>query len=419
MQTFCLGAKQLQPQHTGVHINEDLTVMLDQFKIDKSKIVSVTTDSGANIVAAVRLLLGSSRFHVPCLAHILNLVVQKATDEIPQFQAIREKIKAIVTYFKRSNVAMDDLRAEQAREGKSEGTFLYLIQDIMTRWNSTFYAFQRFVLLSGYIGKILLSSKHKNAPVMLTPMEVDIVRDYITVLKPFEAATKEISGEKYVTASMVIPIVNCVRGQLRKTTPESGTARVLKSRLEEKMNGRVSDLEKRELLAVATVLDPRFKKIHFQSAVNAASAIAAISREVRQQLRILDEQHSNGSSNDETVTDPDNLWSIHDKEAAKNTPGSPSLTGHSLPNELKLYLQQPFQARSSNPIKFWRDSKNAFPGTYRVAKKYFTVLGTSVSSERTVSRLNYVASDSRSRLTSTHTDMLVFLGSIDEQLWFS
>lgn len=418
MHSFCLGARQLQPHHTAIHINEDLVQMLDQFKIDKSKIVSVTTDGGANIVAAVRILLGSSKFHIPCLAHMINLVVQNGTDAVPEFKEISEKVKALVTYFKRSNVAMDDLRAEQAREGKSEGKFLYLIQDVMTRWNSTFYALQRFVTLSGHIGKILLLSKHKNAPPMLTPMEVDIVRDCIVVLKPFEAATKEISGEKYVTASMVIPIVNCVRGQLRKTLPESETAKQLKSQLEEKMHRRMADLEKVELLAIATVLDPRFKKLHFQSAVNASSAIACISREVRHQLHALDEQLSS-SSNDEAPADPNNLWSIHDKEAAKNTPESPSLTGHSLPHELKLYLQQPFQARTSNPIKFWQDSKNAFPGTYRVAMKYLTVLGTSVPSERTVSRLNYVASDNRSRLTSAHTDMLVFLGSLDEKLWFA
>ncbi|XP_046746402.1 zinc finger BED domain-containing protein 4-like [Diprion similis] len=418
MQSFCLGAKQLQPHHPAIHIKEDLKVMLDQFKVDKSKIVSAPTDGGANILAAVRILLGSSRLHIPCLAHMINLVVQNSIDAVPEFKEICEKVKALVTYFKRSNVAMDDLRAEQAREEESEGTFLYLIQDLMTRWNPTFHALHRFITLSGYIGKILLLGKHKNAPPMLTPMEVDVVRDCIAVLKPFEIATKEISGEKYVTVSMVISIINFVRGQLQKTSPESATAKKLKFQLEDKMNRRMADLEKVELLAVSTVLDPRFKKLHFQSAINASTAIAVISREVRHQLHALDEQLSS-SFIDEAPPDPKNLWSIHDKEAAKNAPESPSLTGHSLPHELKLYLQQPFQARTSNPIKFWRDGKNAFPGTYRVTMKYLTVLGTSVPSERTVSRLNYVASDSRSRLTAVHTDMLVFPGSLDEKLWFA
>lgn len=51
----------------SIHVREE-------FEIDKNKIVSITTDDGANIVLAVRLFLGDNH-RMPCMAHVLNLVV--------------------------------------------------------------------------------------------------------------------------------------------------------------------------------------------------------------------------------------------------------------------------------------------------------------------------------------------------------
>ncbi|KAL1488748.1 hypothetical protein ABEB36_014547 [Hypothenemus hampei] len=75
--------------------------------------------------------------------------------------------------------------SEQRKEGKTDGTFLYLIQEVPTRWNSTFHCLQRFILLSGLVGKILLSPQHKKAPPMLTPQECSEVEDVLKVLAPF------------------------------------------------------------------------------------------------------------------------------------------------------------------------------------------------------------------------------------------
>ncbi|KAL7638707.1 UNVERIFIED_CONTAM: hypothetical protein RMT77_010240 [Armadillidium vulgare] len=416
--SVCLGVKQLQPQHTAEDIAEDLNSMLDTWRINKLNIVSVKTDAGANIVAAVRSMF-SGNLHVPCFAHNINLVVTKAIEKVPRFTEIKNKVKAIINYFRHSNVAMDDLRAEEKKEGRTEGTFLFPIQDVVTRWNSTYYSLERFVLLSGHIAKILLSSKHCKAPTMTTTEELLAIQEAIELLKPFESATKELSGEKYLTASMVIPMCNCLRKKMDKINPKSSAILMLKQTLCSQINERLGVLEKNELLAAATILDLRFKKLHFQSFLIAANIIHKISQEVLENLKILGNQsppqiEDPTLKNDTTNVD---LWDVHEEEAAKNTPNPPILVQGSMPNEVKLYLNQPFLPRKFDPLKFWIDSKNAFPAMFMVAMKYFTVNATSVPSERTVSLLNNVCSDERNRLTSDHLNQLVFLGALEDKFW--
>lgn len=74
-----------------------------------------------------------------------------------------------------------------------------------TRWNATYYMICRFVDLEtsvrGTIGLL------DNIPDAIKPDEWIILQELIKVLKPFEETTNEISDQKYMTASLVIVIV--------------------------------------------------------------------------------------------------------------------------------------------------------------------------------------------------------------------
>ncbi|XP_046388778.1 zinc finger BED domain-containing protein 4-like [Ischnura elegans] len=352
--------------------------------------------------------------HVSCLAHNINLVMTKALGAKEEVVKVIEKIKRIVAYFKHSNVAQDHLREEQKKEGKSEGTYLYLKQEVPTRWNSTFYCIERFALLSPIVGKILLSPSHKDAPPMPTAEELDIMGDVVEVLAPFEASTKQISGDKYISGNLVIPMCNCICIALSKINVNNSVAGELLQKLREQIKKRLDPLEENPLLAAATILDPRFKKIHFKSPINAAKAVTQLRDEIKAALR------SQGSLSPPIVTNQqntDDLWSVHDTLAAESFDGIPDPQDGSLPTEFKLYLNQPLLSRSLNPIQFWKDRRNAFPAMYEVAMKYLTVVGASVASERVVSLLNFLSSDHRSRLTPDHINQLIFLGSIDDDFW--
>lgn len=59
----------------------------------------------------------------------------------------------------------------------------------------------RFLDLRNAVSEILI--RHKTAQPMLTGM------------RPLEAATKEISGDKYCSSSKVIPLVHCMISKLK------------------------------------------------------------------------------------------------------------------------------------------------------------------------------------------------------------
>lgn len=150
----------------GAHsyIRECFEDIIKEFSIEKTSIHSMTTDGGSNIVSAVKKFLGDNK-RIPCMAHLINLIVDAALTKDAPVLEIANQVKSIVTYFKQSVNAMDELRAEQHSQ-KKEGEVLTLIQSVSTRWNSCLDMLERFNKLSAIVAKIL--SGRRNAPDMLT-----------------------------------------------------------------------------------------------------------------------------------------------------------------------------------------------------------------------------------------------------------
>lgn len=94
-----------------------------------------------------------------------------------EIKTLCEKVKTLVTFFKYSVAAIDELR-------KFED--LKLIQNVGTKWNSTYYMLERFITLSERIGSILL--KYPKTPTMLSASDLQLAREIILVLKPLEIA---------------------------------------------------------------------------------------------------------------------------------------------------------------------------------------------------------------------------------------
>lgn len=70
LKSHCLAVAELKEKHTAQYISEVFDKILSDWQINKSKIVTVVTDNGANVVAAVNKTFGKSR-HTPCFAHTI------------------------------------------------------------------------------------------------------------------------------------------------------------------------------------------------------------------------------------------------------------------------------------------------------------------------------------------------------------
>lgn len=377
------------------------------------------------MVAAVKKFLEDGK-RIPCMAHLLNLIVDGATrDNAPVLQ-IANRVKAIVTYFKQSVNAMDDLRAEQEGQ-KKEGEVLTLIQSVSTRWNSCLDMLERFNTLSAIVAKILAT--RRNAPDMITSSELSVIRDLIILLTPFKQATEEISGDQYVTSSLAIPIANLLQKGLEEVKPFTEFGVAVQKSLLNLVIAKLEPLERHLHLAIATILDPRFKRIHFNSALAVSTAITALSKEIRLEHRRRGQLSPELRPTTTTTTIIPNsensspsLWSGHEKImidiAAAVATSSLLSTSDGMPSELKQYLDQPIIPRKENPTKFWFDCRHFTPVLSDIALKYLISPASSVSSERVASAVNLAVPNNRSRLTAEHVNQRVFLMSVSDKYWF-
>lgn len=252
---------------------------------------------------------------------------------------------------------------------------------------------------------------------MLTREELDLLQDIVSVLKPIENVITECSGDTYVTSSLIIPIIRCMTIAIRTRTLCTEIGQQFQEKLLAESHRRFKDYESRELLAISTILDPRFKRMHFQKPLLAATAVTKINTIIKTAL------HQNVNPITLTMEDENNsqiannsVWSFHDKLiVSENSMISPDC--HDLTLELKQYLNQPVISRFENAIEYWDKLKVAYPTLHSCALKYLSIVGTSVPSERLFSKAGAIKAERRSRLTGDRLNALVFLSSLDKEYW--
>ncbi|KAJ8963767.1 hypothetical protein NQ317_019029, partial [Molorchus minor] len=140
-----------------------------------------------------------------------------------------------------------------------------LIQDVSTRWNSTFFMVKRFVELEEPI-KTTVAVISKDMPI-ISVEEWDFLKEVTKILKPMETVTNIISGEKYVTASSVIILTHGMTDVYKNLRTETITA-LSTEIIDSILNGiqkRLGDLENSNSLINTTILDPRYKDIGFSN----------------------------------------------------------------------------------------------------------------------------------------------------------
>ncbi|CAH1107495.1 unnamed protein product [Psylliodes chrysocephalus] len=426
LETVTLTAQRMYQAHTADYIQECFENIIKEFLIEKKSIHSMTTDGGSNMVSAVKKFLGDNK-RIPCMPHLINLIVDAALskDNAPVLE-LANQVKSIVTYFKQSVNAMDELRAEQQSLQKKEGEVLTLIQSVSTRWNSCLDMLERFNKLSAIVAKIL--SGRRNAPDMLTSSQLNVIRELITLLAPFKQATEDISGDHYVSASLAIPITNLLSQGLEHEKPSTVLGIAVKTSLLQGVTTRLRPLEENLYLAKATILDPRFKRMHFSSALAVSKAISELSDEIRAEHRRRGQLSPDlntatiAETQNSVTSESESLWSRHEKllvAAASNNATNVASRTNRMPNELKQYLDAPNISRKENPIKFWIDTRHFTPVLSNLGLKYLTPTASSVPSERVASAVNLAVPNNRSRLTAEHIKSRVFLLSLPDKYWFA
>ena len=242
-----LSVEELQASHTGSNICEKFNAMLIKWKIEKAKVHLVLRDNASNMDKAMR---DAGVATYGCFAHSLQLVVNNGMLSQKSVSDLLAVCRQIVGHFKRSTIAYDKLNEIQRSLGLPEH---HLKQGEPTWWNSSLY-----MLKSVMEQKMALAAYGANGNVsVLTSSQLDTATKVINILTPIEEITKNISADSS-TISQIIPLVRGLMKVLAEQDDDHGV-RNMKRKMLELLNVRSADIENVEFLALATLLDPRYK----------------------------------------------------------------------------------------------------------------------------------------------------------------
>ncbi|GLV45959.1 hypothetical protein CBL_20666 [Carabus blaptoides fortunei] len=168
-------------------------------------------------------------------------------------------------------------------------------------------------------------------------MENEILKEIKELLSPSETATRDISGDRYMTISIAIPIENNIHNKIMDFTPTSNSARLLKTTLLSEINKRFGSIEQIFTLSVATILDPRFKTLYFKNPEDVAKSTNEIKKILQIALTIpASSDSSNENSSKETASC--SLFDLHSK-LVQQSQKKKSTLNTDMPDQLAMYLR--------------------------------------------------------------------------------
>lgn len=419
MQAYVLQTCSFQGQHSADNICSELKRVTQEWG-RTDKVQAVITDNGANFVAAVRK---AGWAHYPCFAHTLNLVVKDSIKALPDLLHMQQRCSAIVTFFHHSTRAAEKLKAFQNQLKCPEHK---LIQSVETRWNAVFYMFERLLEQKEAVTTVLCLIGKPS--LCLSEEEWYMITLSIEALKPFEEVTREISTEKHVSVSKVMPLVSLL---LRSTASNDCQGSNLAAELSAQCQRRFRGIETFYGLAVSTYLDPRFKNLGFRDMANVESLKGRLITEIQ----LLRQSPTSSVSAADLTSTPATSCTL--AMATATTSSSPAGAAASPPAakcgiwaefdsqvlasqqhrttstdaiiEMRRYSEERTIPRDQDPLLWWKINEPAFPSLSKLAKKHLGVIASTVPAERIFSKAGQLISHRRSALKGKNVNMLLFL----------
>ena len=257
-------------------------------------------------------------------------------------------------------------------------------------------------------------------PEMLTAQELLTVKEIIEIMKPFKSATTFLCGQNYVTASSIIPVADEIDHKLKNYFPESQVAEHLLEKLKISFEKRFTNIQSNTKLAIATILDPRYKNLHLTEDKAYGKAFETLS------TQLCDSVAGGGAINDENSfyesnRDVESSEGGRREELSKRRTAGKEKSRDDIKDKfvrkLRIYMDQDLKDLKSNPISYWNNCDHSLQ-LKSLAKKYLSMTATSVRSERVFSKTGRIVTADRNRIKPKRLQQILFLGSSSDEDWF-
>lgn len=401
MKAYLLECAEANESHTSQYLASEILRVVDEWGLS-DKVLIVITDNASNITSAITNILKWK--HFGCYAHKINLIVQ---DGLLLLDALIKKVKGLVTFFKRSNAAVQKLLKYQEQTGIKQPK--KLLQDVATRWNSTFFMLERFILLEDAV-KHTLALTDSDLP-KLTVEEWEICKQTCIVLEPFAEVTTVISSESYVSASKVIPITRGLKSTVKKLSVEVTNASVknLVANLLQGIDKRFPNLEKSKSFSICSFLDPRIKHLMFEE----SSTVETTKKHVIELVCGLIKKNTDHVPEEPALDVQQqkklSIWDDVDETISKARPVGTAYS--QAVQEVQRYFDDKPIQRKEDPLAWWKDHVKVYPNLATLARTHLAMVATSVPCERMFSKAGIILSDRRTRLQTRKVKELIFLNA--------
>ncbi|XP_035832826.1 zinc finger BED domain-containing protein RICESLEEPER 2-like [Helianthus annuus] len=422
MQKRIIGFNELAPPHSGEVISDAILECLIKWGI-QDKIGTITLDNASSNDRAASILKNTFQgkgklhfegmfFHVRCCAHILNLVVQ---DGLGTIDCCLVKIREGVKYVRKSPGRL--LKFGEIAITLGIPTRRSLCIDVKTRWNSTHRMLESAMHYKlAYQGYALRDS---NFEWSLTDDEWNRAQKVCKVLEVFLDATNLFSGTSYPTTNLFLVEIFKVKKEISSCyISNDGFLKKMSEPMFEKFEKYWGEIG--VLMAIASILDPRFKKVSIswtfgklypsnevddrvEDVINRLQSLYVKYSTAFHMARASKNNMMSTSSGATDVRDriEDDFYAFLKSRPVENTQKS----------EVEVYLDEPnyivLENKEFDVLSWWSQNSSKFPVLSKMARNIFSIPITTVASESAFSAGGRILDDYRSSLTKDMVELLV------------
>ena len=412
-----LACSKFDSKHSGENMSLFVEEKLELWNV-LEKCNTITSDSAANMNKMMEFL-PDRMSRIPCLNHIMNLVVKDEILEKPEIEKIVLFCRRIIGFGNSSNNFYEEMRLMSNELDKNE---LVLKQDVATRWNST--NDMRIVDVEDVVKKLLdekgwaevIAKKSNTDKKKLHEKDWKIMKNVVKTLSPFKSATEQLSSNA-ACISECIPVVSMLQKTLEVCGGDSDQGvKDLKKRLSSNLKQRTDFMEETEIYTIATLLDNRYKNCYFQDPIKRIKAEDRLKELLELEILLLPVKEAgdtvavastSGVNNNNTNTLAAMFAQV--KQNVNNNPQRES--SENVDKVLKDYFDSKLEDNNLSTWKKYEENSKDIPAKValcKLAKRRLTAPPTSTATERLFSAAGNIA-DGRARLLPENLDRLLFL----------
>ncbi|KAM0865684.1 hypothetical protein ACQ4PT_043104 [Festuca glaucescens] len=423
LKSFLLRFAYVPCPHNGEVICQALYECLVDWHLE-GKVSTITLDNCTSNDKAVdeltdklnlpSLMLNGKYLHMRCCAHVLNLIVK---DGMNVMEKGIGRVRDSVAYW-----SATPKRHEKFEKMAKTLNIKYsrrLNLDCKTRWNSTYImldiALQYIPIFEKLSKREKMFAKENCCP---TDEDWKFARELCDRLKVFFDITVLFSGTKYVTANLFFPKICAIRLSIRKwSTSDDPLIQKMSEEMKTKFEKYWKDVH--GLMAVATVLDPRYKLHMLQAMFISLYGYEYANREVeRIRTLMVDLLEEYGAVEDGGWASKPGSTAASTETAGTDEAmqifsaymlSQPVVSASRARTELDLYLEEANIPLTTEVdiIGWWKFGGIKYPTLQRMAHDILAIPVTTVASESAFSTSGRVLSAHRGSLAPNMAEALM------------